>query len=485
MKTCFRLLALLLCAALLLTTFAACGDPTRQTPELPENSAAGDAPKNDFEKATFAPAKALALGMRFFDDPAYLDSASVVWNILGWYCAGQEANGGREYLTARQANGLQHCLRPRSTALPAPENWISGGSLEAVEEGGETRYYFPGFRADYDLMMDALHPQITAGAADADGVTPVTVVLTDSENNTTETYVFRFRRDARASGGFPYVVDSMTLPPVETAQEPAPGEANFTLADVATANLLTKLLSIYSSVEVKAEFGGEDGDLTTYFKKNGEVCSVSAYEFDGVSGYSGFYGERWFTVVADENDMSDVHLVSYVYPDEEEMDGDGPDYDYEITSLIEFGRIVNLTESGDLYSFDVELDYGWEEEAEPAVPVHYEIEKGSLALRSIVWDKGTEYESSRTFRYNTQVDTHGLLDGWDRPLRTVTLVVELHDDTGKATEKTIRYEVPQNLELLPELDGDFAVYGNKEMTMEYQYPGHGKNYTVYVTDAMG
>ena len=482
MKTRSRLLALLLCAALLLTLFAGCGAPDRG---MPEGTDAQDAAGTAFEAATFAPAKALALGMRFFDDPAYLDSASVVWNILGWYCAGQEADGGKDYLTERQVRGLQHCLRPKSASLTAPDNWISGGALEIVEEEDETRYFFPGFRADYDLMMDALRPQLSAGAANADGVTPVTVVLTDQENGTTETYVFGFRRDARAAGGFPYVLDGMTLPPVETAQEPAAGGANFTLEDVATANLITKLLSVYSSVEVRSEFGGEEGDVTSYFKKNGEVCSVCAGEIDGVSTYSGFYGACRFYVAEDEEDLSDVHLVSTVYPLEDVMDGDGPDYDYEITALIEFGRIVNLTEQDGIYSFDVELDYGWEDEAEPAVPVHYEIDKGSLALRSIVWDKGTEYESSRTFTYNAQVDTHGLLDGWDRPLRTVTFVTELHDAQGKATTTTFKAQAPQNLELLPELEGDFAIYNNKEMTEPYHYPGHGQSYTLYVTDAMG
>ena len=68
-------------------------------------------------------------------------------------------------------------------------------ALEIVEAEDETRYFFPGFRADYDQMMDALRPQLSAGAANADGVTPVTVVLTDQENGTTETYVFGFRRD--------------------------------------------------------------------------------------------------------------------------------------------------------------------------------------------------------------------------------------------------------------------------------------------------
>ncbi|MBR4727521.1 MAG: hypothetical protein IK080_06480 [Clostridia bacterium] len=484
MKKHLRLSALLLCAVLLLTVFTGCGDTRSFSDRTADPTDAQSQAKTAFEEATFAPATALALGMRFFDDPAYLDSVCVVWNILGWYCAGQEADGGKEYLTQRQVNGLQHCLRPKSTSLPAPDNWISGGSLEVTEEDGETRYYFPGFRADYDLMMDALRPQITAGTADAQGVTPVTVVLTDSENETTETYVFNFRRDARASAGFPYVVDGMTLPPVETAQETAPGAANFTLSDVANANLLTNLLSIFSSVEIRSSFGGEDGSVTSYFKKNGEICSVDAYEYEGESGYSGFYGERWFSVVKDEDDLRDVHLQSYLYLGEE-MDGDGPAFDYEITSMIEFGRIVNLTEKGDVYSFDVELDYGYEDEADPPVPVHYEIDNGSLALRSIVWDSGTEYESSRTFRYNTQVDTHGLLDGWDRPLRTVTFVVELHDETGKATTETIKTEVPENLELLPEMDGDFAVYNDAAMTKEYTYPGLGPGYTIYVTDAMG
>lgn len=482
MKTAYRLIALLLCAVLALTAFAGCGgEDTRALTDPAEGTSAADAAggKRSFEDDTFAPATALALGMRFFDDPAYLESASVVWNILGWYCVGQEEDGGREYLTERQVRGLQHLLRPGSSAIPAPENWIAGGSLEIEEEDGEARYYFPGFHADYKQMIAALQPAVTAGTAE-NGVTPVTVVLT-AEDGGKETYVFRFRRDARASDAFPYVLDGMTLPPVQGAQ--APG-ANFTLAQVVQANKMGNLLSVYSSVESKAVFGGEDGALTTYFKKNDVVCSVTAYEYDGVPGQSGFYGDLWFTAVPDA-DQRAVHLESYYYIGDERPEDMGAGLEYELAGMIEYGDISNLTEQGDTYEFDVTPDYGYIDAEEPPVPVHYAVDKGTLALRSVVIDGGTEYETRYTFRYNVTVDTRGLFDGWDQPLRTVTFVLELHDADGRLIKETKAVQVPRNLELLPELDREIAYYNNPDYTGEYQYPGYGGDYTLYVTDAMG
>ena len=139
MKNAKRILSVIICVILSLGIFAACGkngnDIDKSITAAPETTAIKQV--NDFEEANFDISRALAMGMRFFDDPTYLDNASVMWNTLGWYCCRQKSTGGNEYLTRTQIDAIQHALRPGASAIAAPENWIKGGSLEVKEADGE------------------------------------------------------------------------------------------------------------------------------------------------------------------------------------------------------------------------------------------------------------------------------------------------------------------------------------------------------------
>ena len=148
MKNAKRILSVIICVILSLGIFAACGkngnDIDESTTAAPDTTAIKQV--NDFEEATFDISRALAMGMRFFDDPSYLDNASVMWNTLGWYCCRQNSTGGNEYLTRTQIDAIQHALRPGASAIAAPENWIKGGSLEV--KGFTVAVVFHSFGSD-------------------------------------------------------------------------------------------------------------------------------------------------------------------------------------------------------------------------------------------------------------------------------------------------------------------------------------------------
>lgn len=481
MKNAKRILSVIICVILSLGIFAACGkngnDIDESTTAAPDTTAIKQV--NNFEEATFDISRALAMGMRFFDDPSYLDNASVMWNTLGWYCCRQNSTGGNEYLTRTQIDAIQHALRPSASAIAAPENWIKGGSLDVKEADGETRYFFPGFADNYKEMETALKPEISVIDS-----TYVKVVFTNEEKEK-ETYKFEFEKDDAIGGEFPYVLKSMELPPVQTAIE---NEADFTVQELKDANSLSNLLNIYKTVQVRCSYAGKEFAVNNYFKKNGELCMASRNEDEDLpygASYYGSYGSREFSLCHFEDNPEKTYLSSTefisLYPESYDEYG----IDSRISQAIDYGSISNVVDTGETYTFDMYYDYSYSEGEEEIIPVKFVVDKGTLALKKIVWMQGTEYENSNEYFYGVKVDDYGMFDGFDRPLRKVKVVAELHDENMEVINFSKTYEVPDNMELYPVSYKMTNLYFNKNWTGEYKYSENLGDYTVYVTDVMG
>ncbi len=479
MKRTRIILALIICASLALSCLAACGKkPAGNEPE--STSQTGAAPQvNDFEKSTFGISTALSFGLRFFEDSSYLENSSVLWNTLGWYCAYQQENGGKDYLTRTQTDALQHALLPNHANISAPENWINGGSLIISETDGETRYSFPGFSEDFKTMTDTLNPQLSV----IDG-NYVKVILT-AEDGKKEEYVFGFKKDDAIGGEFPYILSNAELPEVQTAVE---NEADFTVDELKEANSLSNLLDVYKTVSISCSYAGKEFGVQNFFKKNGEICVAGVNYDEGLPGgasYYGTYGSREFSLAHFEDDPEKTYLTSSEYISLY------PDYSDEyylnerISQYIDFGSIAAVKDNGDTYSFEIYNDYYSTDEFGVQIPVKYVVDKGTLALRSVTWSAGTEDESVNVFTYGGKVDDYGLFDGWDRPLRTVRVVAELHDENGNTVDFSKSYEVPDNMELYPVTYKVTNLYFNKGWTKPYKYSDKLGDYTIYVTDVMG
>ncbi|MBR5113616.1 MAG: hypothetical protein IK097_09375 [Clostridia bacterium] len=481
MKNLKRILSVMICVLLALSVFTACGKkpetPEESTTAAPETTAIPQV--SDFEEATFGISTALAMGMRFFDDASYLDNASVLWNTLGWYCCRQESKGGNGYLTRTQVDALQHALRPGKAAISAPDNWIKGGSLEIKEIEGETRYFFKDFDDIYEEMEKSLKPELSV----IDG-SYVKVVFTNEENEK-ETYVFGFEKDEAIGGEFPYILKNMELPPVQTAKE---NEADFTVQELIDANSLTNLLDIYKTIKVHCYFDGKEFSVNNYFKKNGEICMASRNDDVDLpygASYYGFYGDREFSLCHFEDNPEKTYLSSTefisLYPEYSE----GYSIDTRISQNIDYGYIANVVDKGETYTFDMYYDYSYTEEDGDMIPVKFEVDKGTLALKKIVWSEGTEYENTNVYEYGVEVDDYGMFDSFDRPFRKVTVVAELHDENLEEINFSRTYEVPDNMELYPVCYKMTNLYFNKNWTNEYKYSENLGDYTIYVTDVMG
>ena len=91
-----------------------------------------------------------------------------------------------------------------------------------------------------------------------------------------------------------------------------------------------------------------------------------------------------------------------------------------------------------------------------------------------------------TFGYDRQPPRLSLLEAWDGPLRTVTLVWE-DFRSGVLITRTDFVRVPADWEVLPYEGrwGDFTIYTDPGHTSLYQYPGDGADYTLYLSTAKG
>ena len=115
------------------------------------------------------------------------------------------------------------------------------------------------------------------------------------------------------------------------------------------------------------------------------------------------------------------------------------------------------------------------------------VDRGTLVLRELSHriDEETPAVVNR-FTYTEQPPAFSFLDGWERPLRRVTLVWESYYG-GEHQVRTETVQLPDDWEYIPWEGrwGDYTIYMNEGYTIPYFYPGDGVDYTLYLTTAKG
>ena len=244
--------------------------------------------------------------------------------------------------------------------------------------------------------------------------------------------------------------ESETIPESTVSAE----EAGFTLEDVVRANNVRTLVSAYGGVQSMRYEGDDLYAETYYFMYAGKLVATNRSTDPD--------GENFYSCTVEQSEYTMAEEVS-----SQMMDG-----------------TIRWIEDADEDTWRFEL----RDEENDAVACRCTVTKQSLTLKQIEWvyDDGTASRVELKHGAEVQTKEFGMLDGFAKDLRTVTCVCTLHDKQGKPTEKTYKVEVPYNVEPLWYASRELNVYFDKELTKAYKYPGNGeKDYTVYVTDAMG
>jgi len=112
------------------------------------------------------------------------------------------------------------------------------------------------------------------------------------------------------------------------------------------------------------------------------------------------------------------------------------------------------------------------------------LDRNTLDIKRVEYSLGDGEDVVVEYIYGEFVEGAELFDTWNGQKKNITIVAEMYDgDTAIKTEKI--FEMAADWELVPESWEEIALYGNEDYTQEYQYPGYGEDYTVYVTNAMG
>lgn len=247
---------------------------------------------------------------------------------------------------------------------------------------------------------------------------------------------------------------------------------NITDRDIYMANTVDYLLSMYKSIRITCEYA--DSSIVKYmFLKNGKPFYIE----DNRPAESESEIWCWYNGMnfSPGGDRVTVSFSSEELPD---VNGDFP-YEYMISDNVTGETVEYVGESDGFYEFRVT---GADEEIH-YVENHF-FDKETLAVRKSVCRYDDEELNEIYFDYNTPVEYASLIDGWDGELKKVTVVSEITGDSG-SNVITKEYSVPADWELIPYDYEEVAVYLDEDMTVPYEYPGDGVDYTIYVTNAMG
>ena len=261
--------------------------------------------------------------------------------------------------------------------------------------------------------------------------------------------------------------------PSETAK--AFVQSGFTAEDLQRENALTNLVSAYSKVRVRSYYNGKPEGETNYFWHDKQIVSAQKNLFEGETYYSGTIGNIHF----DKTAAGTLRGEYWIGQAQDELY-----YENEISAMVFMGKVTEVTDEGDKWAFRV---LPKEQDVYETSVCRCVVEKETLALDEVTLTLENGDVVRHTIEHSPmlELDDFGLLDGLDRPFRTVRICTVLHDDAGKETFDSVSVSVPDNIEVIPSYERELALYMNESLSKEYVYPGDGHNYTVYATDAMG
>lgn len=454
-----RIIAFFL-AALMLVCLVSCGKGSKEPAVETTTDSVVNTTKR-FRDGAADIACAVTVTMRYLQDITALDSASAMWETIGWYSALTK----KPVLNESEVSALQYILRPGTLPMSLPEGWAQEGKVKAERTWSGLNYDFSGYAAEFNEFFGALifTPHVDENKLIVD------IEVYDSESEFKETYSYYFAADVNAGEAFPYVLENAELPD-EGTPESGWGIKEFSFDDLVKANSVTKLIADYGTV--KYVYNYFDGDSVTYFfNKNGLPCRAN-YNLlhNGDAIYSGLY----FNTYVENQDDS---LVCYESVDTYNG-SDSSEYqnDEMISVFFDYNDAGELREEGDNYVFTTHGIYDTTETT-------YTVNKETLVIQEIFRECEGMTETQR-FTYGEAADDFGLFDGWDRSLREVRFNCEFHED-GEEVLSSYKFEVPDNVEIRLGFYAEANYYLDEDLTVPYEYPGDGEGYIVYVTDAMG
>ena len=246
-------------------------------------------------------------------------------------------------------------------------------------------------------------------------------------------------------------------------------EAGLTYNDLVSANSVEALLQKYETITI--ESNRDEVQLFTYKSKPAFLNHV-VYTDD--EEYLGGWIDGFGYTLSNEGDYASVNAFDL---SEDEV------FPYEDYVVDYFGgQELFVKEIGNDYYKIIHTYEGMLENEK----FEYIFDKETLELREYNFALFDGTTGSTVIRLDKPLSENSseVIEIMDGERKSITVKSELHDfDNVIKNEVTFRIPSEWKLELLAGVE--IALYSNEGQTEIYEYPGHGIDHTIYVTNSLG
>ena len=272
--------------------------------------------------------------------------------------------------------------------------------------------------------------------------------------------------------------DITTEPVVKTYDTPIPIEnTDINMTDLQYANNTYTLLKKYDVITINT-FNDICKSETQIFDYDGETVIISHYNYFGEDDlYDGWIkglnyeitGEKTIARISLDNVHSpqgfpaETHVSSYFAGDDNEK------------------HLLIAEEGADYYKML------WSDDFIPEGEVHaYIFDKESLELREYKHTSGENEAFAIKVDFGRELNeqSKGAIEDYENGTKEITVISQIYIG-DYIDERSSTLTVPDNWEIDIFGDEELALYSDPEQTEIYEYPGHGVDHTIYVTNSLG
>lgn len=243
--------------------------------------------------------------------------------------------------------------------------------------------------------------------------------------------------------------------------------------DLFDANTIPMLLNRYSCVKVVRayEFGKQ---TEQYLRLDDEIMEIVKTDpNDGEPYYYGQYGAFYFEVESDRT-------KAYVMLDDLNSTVQFP-HENTLANLFSGCKVTFVKEKEDTYVLKVTYPDRDIDDYEITVTV----KKDTLAVVKAVYkSEGKITETAKITLGAEPQDDAKIISKWKAKKKTVTIIAEKQQGNNKTLKQT-ELKLPSDWEINVNDSQELTAYLDSDYTVPYRYPGNGKSYKLYLTNAMG
>ena len=246
-------------------------------------------------------------------------------------------------------------------------------------------------------------------------------------------------------------------------------EAGLTYNDLVSANSVEALLQKYETITIESD--RDEAELFTYKSKPAFLNHVV---YNDNEEYSGGWIDGLGYTLSDEGDYASVNAFNL---------GEDEAFPYEDYVVDYFGgQELFVKEIGEDYYKIIHTYEGMLENEK----FEYIFDKETLERREYNYTLFDDTSGSTVFHFDKPLSENSseVIEIMNGERKSITVKSELYDfDEVIRNEATLSIPSEWKLELLAGVE--IALYSNEEQTEVYEYPGHGIDHTIYVTNSLG